>query len=274
MRIVLVVRNLTANAGNLSRTSGFAGPAYNSMVVGHEATKRFLMNRGAGKIDTTVVGPGEALVLSDLTLVPLQCVCGIIEFATSIAEAMEIQVLAIEPGADAVGECETAANCAPDRSNRKGKFDVSGVRPQNFSYKIGGQQLDFQIGDLFFTNLIDDPTVPDPQPLKGEYGVVRSMSVEVSNPTSTAARIALAMSPRGGSATGTFKIDGVWYETPIANYGAFFRLMTYEIGKGASETIEFLTSLELNSSCPITFLVDLDRTSYSHIPVSKCSQGK
>jgi hypothetical protein len=270
LRIVLVLRNATAGDASVTFVDGLGGPAYDFMAVGHAATKRFLINRDQDATSQRAVAGGGAVVLSDLILAPLECVCGVWELSTDSDAPLDLVVLALNIGDDPVALCTTIAACAPDRSNRKGKYDISQVADLALTYTVGSAQADFAIGDATYPNVIVDPLVPDPQPLKGEYAIVRHANVAIVNPTSSLARVALAVSPRGGSATGTYKINGHWLETPSAPAGAYYRLMTFPLAAGARGEIELITAAELNSSYPVVFRVALDRSNLASIPVSQC----
>lgn len=260
LRLAIVASNTGRSAARLSISQGYAGPAYDYMLVGHDATKRFLINRDTQGPTHVAVGPGSAVALFETDFGPRQCVCGIADIASDQVDDVDLIVLALDGQQDPCATFASAPNCPPDRFGRKGKFDISGVPDIDVAFAVGNAHTDFRIGTGSFPNQLADPLVADPQPLQGDYAIVRHASIALTNPLTSDAVVALTMSPRGGSATGTYRIDGTWYDHGRVDAGNFYRLASYPVAAGTEVAVDLVTAAELNSSYPVLFRIDIDRS--------------
>lgn len=91
--------------------------------------------------------------------------------------------------------------------------------------------------------------------LRGDYGVLYDMTLELFNPTGRPAKIDLLFNPRGGAATGTFLIDDTIVETPLTQAMTERAVISWELPAGTRRTVRLRTLPEGASSYPIRLIL-------------------
>lgn len=98
--------------------------------------------------------------------------------------------------------------------------------------------------------------------LRGDYGVVYELEVELHNPLEQAAVVSVLFNPRGGAATGTFLWDGQVVKVPLTQAMQERSLAEIALPPRTSRTLRLATIPEGASSYPVR-LVFRDHTSSS-----------
>lgn len=91
--------------------------------------------------------------------------------------------------------------------------------------------------------------------LRGDYGVVYEVELEIVNPSSQARTATLLLNPRGGAATATFLWDGQIVEVERTDAMTERVLKTLEVPARSSKTLRLRTIPEGASSYPIRIVV-------------------
>ncbi len=124
----------------------------------------------------------------------------------------------------------------------------------NRSYQVGQEQeTRIAVGAL------RQETFSGVRELRGDYGVLYDMTLELANPTEHPAKIELLFNPRGGAATGSFLIDDNIVKTPITKAMTEHPIKAWELPPGGRRTVHLKTLPEGASSYPIRLLLRDER---------------
>ncbi len=117
---------------------------------------------------------------------------------------MTLSVLAVSPGVNPALLLDGPL-LPSDGKGRMGTYSLVGYGTQTLAYAALGQEVSATIGDR-------EPTVPkvapaDPGKNLGDYGVLFTLNVALSNPTDLPQVAYLYESPRGGPARASYQLD-------------------------------------------------------------------
>jgi hypothetical protein len=226
----------------VSAASG--GPETDEVIAGHAAASRFLDQywHRAGFLVAIPANTTVPLCLHDLP--PQAAVSGLAQMALIDGERLNILVTArLE------GEMDPpTVSYEPDfdRSHQRGAF----AHPQIahfLAYTVGGPSLTMTLGDT--ADLLREGGTG--VPLSGNYGVMYTFVVQVANPTSAPAVVALAMHADGGEARGTFLVDGTVLASPVVKPNAPQVLTAVRLDPEARRTLRISTMPESASNYPV-----------------------
>jgi hypothetical protein len=91
--------------------------------------------------------------------------------------------------------------------------------------------------------------------LQGNYGVIYTFNVEMNNPTSDPAVVALVMHADGGQARGSFLVDNQLINGPTVQPNAPKTITTIHLAPGVSRTIRIITMPESGSNYPVHLIL-------------------
>jgi hypothetical protein len=251
-RIVLRVENSSPEPALVQFISGSAGPGLNEMEVGHLSTERFLV-RLAQNEGTVVEIPGNASVtLVDQPLPPGNVVSNLLQLLEIAGAPLHLTLTAQSMSDPVDGPAQHTALLGGDHPHARGVYPI----PEfffDYSYDAAGQDLEIPIGQIPLPNLVRG------QALAGDYGVLQSITIRMTNYDRHNARtVALYANPRGGRATGTFIIDGVLVQAHALPPFSHYKLRQYTIPPGGFVRTEIVTMPEGGSSYPLRLIVAPD----------------
>ena len=251
-RIVLKVENPSSQPAQVQFISGWAGPGLNEMEVGHLSTERFLV-RLAQNEGTVVSIPGGATVtLVDQLLPAHNVVSNLLQLHVIDGPALHLTLLAQDATDPVDGPVTQSVLLTGDHPHARGIYEI----PEfffDYSYDAGGDDLEVPIGQIPLPNLVQG------QALAGDYGVLQSVTVRMTNYDQHNPRyVALYANPRGGRATGTFIIDGVLVQAHAMSAFSHYKLRQYTIPPGGFVRTEIVTMPEGGSSYPLRLVVAPD----------------
>lgn len=113
------------------------------------------------------------------------------------------------------------------------------------SHQVGGEETRMAVGAL------RQETFSGVKELRGDYGVVYEVELELENPSARPATVDLLINPRGGAVTATFLLDGQVVEVPRTEAMAEHVFSSLEIPAGSRQTVRLQTIPEGASSYPI-----------------------
>lgn len=117
------------------------------------------------------------------------------------------------------------------------------------AFHTGDGPLNIAIGN------VRQQTFSGVRELRGDYGIIYEITLDLRNDHSTPADIQLIFNPRGGAATGTFLIDDELIEVP--NTAAFkeHEIKSVNLLPGQQKQLKILTIPEGASSYPVRIIV-------------------
>ncbi|MBD5655923.1 MAG: hypothetical protein IAI50_12195, partial [Candidatus Eremiobacteraeota bacterium] len=230
-----------------------AGPTDAFSYAGHVSTLQYLLARGTGESSIALVTRDAPylLQLGTRALHQGELVAAIYDLRVLSGEPVAVAIVAAGGDAEPIDMLDSAER-AGDGHGRRGEFALADVPPLALSYAIGDPEpTPFSIGT---------PTIPNlragGRPLGGDYGVLRGIALELSNPTTAPATAYVYESAAGGTATTTmwFTGDPRPTEIPCVKLPAS-RYLVREVPLAAGETRtvtgEYMT--DGTSSFPLLF---------------------
>ncbi len=182
-----------------------AGPADAYGYVGHVATLQYLLERSTQESAIVTASGSEPYVRELGYRAPAanDLVAAIFDLRVLEGGPVDVEVIAAGGATDPM-QLFGAATLPGDGHGRSGVFSLADVSPLALAYATGGPEpAPFVVGDAELANL-----VPGGRPLGGDYGVVRPVALQLSNPDALPQSVYLYETPHGGSATTTMWFDG------------------------------------------------------------------
>ncbi len=190
-----------------------AGPENAFSFVGHRATLQYLLERGAGE-SVVVDVAADAPLLVPLGGRPMRrgdLIASIFDLRVLQGDALTVSVVAVSGDRDPL-EVLAGREIAGDGHGRRGEFSLVDVPPLSLAFAVGAAEpTPFAVGTPTVANLR-----PDGRALGGDYGVLRGIALQLSNPTAAPATAYFYESPAGGNATTTLWFTGDPAPTEIA----------------------------------------------------------
>ncbi|GAC1348775.1 MAG: hypothetical protein NVSMB19_00560 [Vulcanimicrobiaceae bacterium] len=220
-----------------------AGPENAFSYVGHRATLQYLLERGAQE-STIYDVPADAPVLVPLSGRAMRAgdlVASIFDVRALDGGPLTVSVVAASGDDDPLDMLD-GEELDGDGHGRRGEFSLAGVPPLALSYAAGAPEpLPFAIGAPTLANLR-----PGGRALGGDYGVLREVALQLTNPTAAAANVYFYEAPAGGNATTTmwFTGDPAPTELPCVRVATNrYAIKTFELAAGETRTVtgEYMT---------------------------------
>jgi hypothetical protein len=251
-RIVLKAENSSQQPALVQFISGQAGPESNEMEAGHLSTERFLVRLAQNEGTVLTIPPGTTATLVDQALPPGTIVSNLLQLFEIEGAPLHLTLLAQDANDPVDGPVPKTGLLSGDHPHARGIYPI----PEfffDYAYDASGEDLEIPIGQIPLPNLLQG------QALAGDYGVLQSVTIRMSNYDRRNARnVALYANPRGGRATGTFIIDGVLVQAHALPPFSHYKLRQYTIPPGGFVRTEIVTMPEGGSSYPLRLIVAPD----------------
>jgi len=214
-----------------------AGPNMDVMTVGHAVTRNFLVQKPANEGVLVDVLPGDPLALHAFALNPLDGAAGNIDFRLTRGGPVTVTVVATPPATplNQLAQYLSAPQLPDDTHHRGGVFSLAGYADGSdpIPYVVGGDDASLLYGAQSPPATEDNPNWHD----YGEYGVLRQIAFDVSNPTQRPATVYVYESPQGGPARSSFLVDGRLYELGCARVPDKYLIATLAVGTGTERHV-------------------------------------
>jgi hypothetical protein len=227
------------------------------MAVGHAVTSKFLFssetaNGNAPSVDA--IAPGSSLLLADAVLQPSQCFAAIFGLQIPADSDLYLRTLACDPSNTSPDVFSELPPAPDDGAGRRGVFVISDATTQVIAWSSGTIEMD--IGRVEHTRSPDDPY--QGPPLKGEYGIIRRFTCNLSNGAATPTTFALYGTPRAGSATSSLILDDECIAShSVASFDRF-KILAGTLAPGENRTLQLSAMPDINSSYPFAFSIATD----------------
>ncbi len=242
-RIVLHAENLSHEPSIVQFISGRGGPSPNEMEVGHNATKRFLVNvvQNQGQLLTLAANSTTDIVSQDLP--SGNVVCNLLQLR--VLSGGNVHLTLVAQNADARADATAGGELL--ESTHKHARGIYPIAEFHFAtrWKVDEEYLELPVGQLPLPNHLQG------QALAGDYGVLQSFVVNVENPLGSPQAIAIYENPRGGRATGTYLIDGVLVQSHQVPPYSRYKVRQYIVPAHGFVRITIVTMPEAGSSLPL-----------------------
>ncbi len=244
--VVVKAQNNGIESSLLEMISGIAGPNANILSVGHESTKRFLVNEAKSQGQVFEVPPHATVNVVDQMLPASTLVSGLMQLRVISGSGVRVAVVVQDASEIPVGPIsDTLLSSAVKHA--RGVYSVPDFY-YDLSYSVGDDPAVLVIGKLPLPNLVQGEV------LGGDYGVKQSASLTLLNPTGSDARVGMWFEPRGGRATGTFLIDGELVQLHPVEFGRPALVRGFEVPAHGYQRVNIVTMPEGGSSYPVRVL--------------------
>ncbi|HTX57494.1 MAG TPA: hypothetical protein VMD47_10400 [Candidatus Acidoferrales bacterium] len=245
-RIVLVAQNESVEPATVQYISG-RGSAKYEMEAGHAATKDFLVDvvQNQGRL---LQIPGNATeVIATQEMPAGQIVTNLLQLRVLEGSTVHLTLVAQDASDD------------PETALTTGKLLTSTVRHARGIYTIPEFHFatEWNVNDPYLDMPIGQIPLPNSmrgEALSGDYGVLESFVVNVQNPLPTPQAIAIYEEPRGGSATGTYLIDGTLVQSHQVKAFTRYKIREYVVPAKGFVRVTIVTMPEAGSSLPLNLI--------------------
>ena len=246
-RIVLRAENLSREPSIVQFISGRGGPSSNEMDVGHQATRRFLVNVVQNQGRLLTIGGNTSINIVSQDLPAGDIVCNLLQLRVLSGGSVHLSLFA----QDASGSPD--ALVASTELLEYGHIHARGIYPiAEFHFatqwRVDEDYLELPIGQLPLPNHMQG------QALSGDYGVLQSFVVNIENPLSTPQSVAIYENPRGGRSTGTYLIDGVLVQSHQVPPYSRYKVRQYVVPAHGFVRVAIVTMPEAGSSLPLKLI--------------------
>ena len=251
-RLYLAVRP-QAGTARVQLLGYAAGPTDAYSYAGHVATLQYLLERSSQESSVLEASTDAPLLrpLGYRALNPGDLVTVIFDLRVLEGAPVDVSVLAAAADADPAALLEGPV-LPGDGHGRTGIYSLADVPPLALDYAAGAPDPPpFVIGDEGLPNL-----VPGGRALAGDYGVVRPVALQLSNPAPTPASVYLYETPVGGSATTTIWFDGDPQPTQVGCVrppGTHYLVKEFDLAPNETRTVTGSYMTDGASSFPLSF---------------------
>jgi len=221
-RLLVVLSAASTDPSSVQLLDASAGPNIDVMSVGHAVSRDFLSAKPHNQGLIADVTPSAPYIADEFALQRLDGAAGSIGLRVLGGGPVRVTVLAVP---SAVSDAQIAQYLAQpqlpdDGHHRTGSFSLNGYADDRLAYTVGGQDAETQYG------------ATTPPPLDGaghdygDYGVIRTLTFDVSNPTSAPATLYLFEQPLGGVVRSSFLVNGTLVQVGCARVS-----QRYQIGE-------------------------------------------
>jgi hypothetical protein len=250
-RLYLVLQ--AAGAARVQVLGATAGPSGDFGFAGHLSTLRYLVEHGTQEsYVATLSGGALAIALDTAAMRPNDLVAAVFDLRVLDGDAVTASIVAVTGTTDPLALLAQPEQ-PDDTHGRRGEFDLTAIPPLALAFAAGGvEPAPFTVGVPVFPNLRAGGRA-----LGGDYGVLRAVSLQLSNPTADPQSIYLYEAPLGGTATTTFRFAGDDQPTSVGcvdpSQTSRYLVRTFALAPGESRTVtgEYMT--DGTSSFPLAF---------------------
>lgn len=245
-RIIVSLRAQSQDPASVQVIDASAGPNIDVMSVGHAATKYFLLNKPRNQ-GTVVDLDGDALFpLHDLLLTSRQGVAGNVGLRVLSGGPVQVTVMALSPGANPQAIVDRPV-LPGDGHHRTGTFMLDAFANDALTYAAGGPDAKVVYGDR-------DPTPKGVDPASGhdygDYGVLRTVTLTLTNPTPATANAYLYVRPIGGVLRSSFLVDGTLIEVGCVRVPVPYQIAAYTLAPNQTYRLLVQTMTDGGSNYP------------------------
>lgn len=247
-KLVVALRSDSQDPTSVQLVDASAGPNMDVMYVGQTLTKNFLLTKSLGEGLVVTLSQDEPYVIDDRSMNARELVTGAVDLRVLSGGPVIVTVLAVSPGVDARSLLATPV-LPGDGHHRTGAFRIAGFGADALSYSAGGPDATVVVGDT-------EPTPPSvdagaPGHDYGDYGVLHTIDLTMSNPGSAPSTTYLYLKPLAGPARGSFLIGGSLFDVGCVRVPSPYEVTSFDLAAGASSRVVVQTMTDGGSFYPV-----------------------
>jgi hypothetical protein len=247
-RIVVAFQNTGTAPASVQLLDASAGPNMDVMQVGESLSQRFLARKSQEESLVFDLPDDRPFYLADQLMTSRQLLAGTTDVRVLSGGPVQVTVLAATPGVDPqtlIG----GAVLPGDGHHRTGVFSIAGFGNDRLTYAAGGDDATIVLGDT-------EPTPPNVDASAaghdyGDYGVVHTIDVTLSNPGNAPAAVYLFMQPLAGPVRGTFVVDGNSIDVGCVRVPSRYQVTAFDVAAGGTSHAVVQTMTDGGSFYPV-----------------------
>lgn len=279
--LFLTLQTAGPNGASVQILGALAGPSDAFSYVGHLATDRYLLERGSQESFVAALAPEIPFVLPlpDATMLPGQLTAAIEDLRVLSGDPVSVAVVGASNGADPASFLAQAEHPG-DGHARRGEFALGAVPPLALTFAAGNPEpAPFAVGLRYYQDgpQRSQPVFPNLRPggtpLAGDYGVLRAVQLQLSNPAPIPQNVYLYEQPATGGLGGVtttiwFDGDAAPTEVRCVSDPSRYLVKTFALAAGESRTVTGSYMTDGTSWFPLLF--GLTATPPSPVPLNGC----
>lgn len=250
-RLLVLLSAAGSQPSTVQLIDASAGPNIDVMSVGHAVSRDFLVAKPRNQGIVVDVPAGAPYVADDFpAMKPLDGVAGSVGIRVMNGGPVTVTVVAAPITATAadIAAAMSGPKLAGDGHNRTGVFDISRFGNEAIPYTVGGPDATIQYGAA-------TPPSADPNAAAGhdygEYGVLRTLTIDVNNPSSAPATVYLYQRPMGGVVRSSFLVDGTLVQVGCTRLSERYQIgQAFTVNPGKAQ-IQVQTMTDGGSNYPL-----------------------
>ncbi len=243
-RIVLRAENPGDEPALVQFINGRGGPVKNEMEAGHDATAHFLVNLAQNQGRLIEIPAHAALNLSVQDLPAQTTVSSIFQLRVLDGASVHLTLFAQNASDDADAPISNEELLTSTVRHARGIYAIAEFHYAR-QWSVTDEYLELNVGQIPLPNRLKG------EALAGDYGVLQSFVVTMTNPTSSPQQIAIYENPHGGRATGTYLIDGTVIQSHQVPAFSRYKVRQYVVPAHGFERVTIVTMPEGGSSYPL-----------------------
>jgi hypothetical protein len=240
LNLAVDITNDGDTAARVQVVDGTAAPSMDTVLVGHQATYKFMkrLQTGTGVIVHIPARSARRIFVRRLN--PGDTMSGLM-----LVRPLNEGKLTLSMRAEDIGRPATAFTASQAATE---SVFPNPDKALDFSYSVGGAWAYVPIGRYPITN-------GDGLSLDGNYGVMYTVRLHLENPTARKTDVRVIFEPRAGEARAVFLINGALTETPATFPPAEVRVMTVPLAPRQKKTVTLVTMPAAGGSYPAALIV-------------------
>jgi hypothetical protein len=247
-RVVILLSSDSQTPSSVQIVDASAGPNIDVMQVGHTVSRVVLDVQPHQEGVIANVSSGLPFLLRDVSMTAREGIAGSVDFNVLSGGAVTVTVASIAAGDDP----RSALSLAPlprDGHNRSGTFALDAYGSDKLQYAAGGPDATLTIGDR-------EPTPPNIEPSAagrdyGDYGVLHSIAVGLSNPSPSPSTAYLYFRPIIGIDRASFLVNGNLVELGCVRRSVPYQIASFALAPNEQTTASVLTMTDGGSFFPV-----------------------
>ena len=246
--LVVALQNAGDAPASVQLVDAMAGPNMDVMQVGQSLSKRFLATKAAQESVIFDLAQNQPYLLTNLAMSSRQLIAGTADVRVLSGGPVQVTVLAVTPGVDPQTLLDGPV-LPGDGHHRTGVFAIAAFGSDRLTYTVGAEDATLVLGDT-------DSTLPNADASAaghdyGDYGVLHTIDVMLSNPAATPATVYLFMQPLAGPARGTFLVDGNSIDVGCVRVPSRYQVTAFDLTPGQTSHAVVQTMTDGGSFYPV-----------------------
>ena len=244
--LVVELLNPSSSPARVQIIEGTAGPSRDEIFVGHSASSNFIPRRFQDIGYLITIPPNWRYTPLVHRLPSGTIASGIVEFRSLSLADLVLRVRMVPPGGYSL--FSPFPSYCPEPKPAGWRFP-SPQKTITASYTVGEHWTWIPIGKYAIPGTLEG------EQLKGNYGVLYRIQIELSNPTRKTEEVELAFAAGVEPARAVLMLDGRVVETGMMVANAEQRITTYHLRPGQTRTISIETMPQAASSYPVSLIL-------------------